>query len=128
MERFVNRDEMWTIQERLDIRSDNYWGKLRVLYHKTKKFYYYDVLIGKKGEKDYRIHMGYDLIGTLFFNIPRGKVAEITRNITSQLYGEQPSEKMIFNVPDPNAPRVNIQFTPKGSGNESKVTYFEITE
>ena len=128
MERFVNPDEMWTAQERLDIRSDNFWGKLRVLRDKTDTFYYYDVLIGKKDETDYRIHMGFDLIGNLFFNKTRGKVAEIKRDVESQLHGEQPSEKMVFNEPAPGSPHVNIQFIPKGSGNESKVTNFEIIE
>jgi len=128
MERFVNSDEMWTSQENLHVRSDNYWGTLRVLFDKTKKFYYYDILIGRKDKPEIHTHMGFDLIGNLFFNKTRGKVAEINRDIESQLHGKQPSEKMVFNEPAPKAPHVRIQFIPKGKEKESKVTYFEIIE
>jgi len=80
MDKSVNPDEMWTCQEQLDIRSKNFWGKLRVKYDQNRGFYYYDVLVGKKGEKEFRVHMGYDLIGNLFFNETRDKVAEIKRD------------------------------------------------
>ena len=127
MERLVNPDEMWTCQERLDIRSENFWGKLRVKYDKIRKFYYYDILIGKKGKKDYRVHLGFDLIGNCFFNENRDKVEQIERNVESALHGKQSSEVVNFQKTTPQAD-LKFSVEAKGSAAESKVNKFEIIE
>jgi len=127
MYRAVTLDEMWTSQECFEIRSDNFWGRLRVKKDERRNFLYYDVLVGKKGKNKSHNHMGFDLTGNMFFRAHRGKVDQITKDVNSSLYGKEPPKRKVFRKTEPEA-RVKFSVIAKGSAAESKITRFEINE
>lgn len=126
MDKDVSREEIGTDQVRLDTRSENFWGKLRVKEDK-KGFFYYDVLVGKKENHEAHVHMGYDLIGNPIFVEDRGRIENITRNIESNLHGKLPTEKFEYKKTTPKL-KVSLGFRPDGPTKSSIVNKFELIE
>lgn len=120
----VDINSIWTCQENLEIKSKKYWGKLRVKKSQDTGRDYYDVLAGKKGSRNWHLHVGYSLFGDEIFCRERNLVNEKTKEITSQLHGQTSNEKDILKTKSPKI-KFKFQVIIKGSTSESKVDIFE---
>ena len=125
MTEYVELKDLWTEQEQLDVKSDRYWLKLRVLESTETQQKYYDILGGIKGQEPH-IHYGFDLLGNQIFDRPRNQIQKVRKMTDSSLYGRTSDETKILKN---TSPKINfiLSITPDGTSKESKVTRFEIT-
>ena len=121
----VELKDLWTKQEPLDVQSNRYWLKLRVLEDNKTHQKYYDILGGIKSQ-DPHIHYGFDLLGNQIFDQPRNQIQKLRKIIDSSLHGRTSDETKILKN---TSPKINfiLRITPDGTSKESKITRFEIT-
>ena len=121
----VDERDLWTKQKNLEVKSENFWAKLRVKCDKHG-IQYYDVLAGERC-KESHIHTGYTLKGDEKFRRSREQIVSLSRKIKSQMHGEYPAEKIVLKK-SPEKCRIVFSVTPVGPTRESTVGIFELEE
>ena len=90
----IDERDLWTKQKNLEVKSENFWAKLRVKRDENG-IQYYDVLAGERRKKSH-IHIGYTLKGDEKFRRSREQIVSLSRKIKSQMHGEYPAEKIVL--------------------------------
>lgn len=123
----VHPRDIWTSQEPLYTERDEYWAKLRVLYDRKLGIKYYDILYGKKGEKDpkKKTHFRFNLDGNILYPGHRNLVTKIRHEAESQLHGKILDESRALK---PEQGKMNLVFRVAaiGPSGESRVEAFEL--
>ena len=120
----VDEGELWTKQKKIEVKTKNYWAKLRVKNQNESQ--YYDVLAGKRN-KEPHIHFGFGLLRNLKFDIHRDQVTSVEKSVKSEMHGELPPERVDLTE---KGGKVNLMFTSTiiGDTKESAISVFGLKE
>jgi len=78
------------------VKTQNYWGTVRLRKDSQIDEYYVDVLIGKKDKDAPHVHVGINLDQTLRFVEPRNELVKIRREVNSKFRGKLSDESVVY--------------------------------